>query len=146
MNLGVKKVNPHSKLPVYATPGAACFDLHADLGECDSAHSGTGSMVVGTGLMVEIPEGYVMLLFSRSGHAFSKNTRLANCVGVIDSDFRGEVMVKLTRDDGGSIDVEQGERIAQAMVLPVPNVNFVEASELSETTRGEGGLGSTGSA
>lgn len=144
MDLKIMLLRAGAKLPVYATPGAACFDLHADLGDCDTSHSGTGSMVVGTGLMVEIPEGYVMLLFSRSGHAFSKNTRLANCVGVIDSDFRGEVMVKLTRDDGGSIAVEQGERIAQAMVLPVPNVNFVEASELSETARGKGGLGSTG--
>lgn len=144
MQLNIKKLSPDAKLPTYATPGAACFDLHAHLGDCCMSNSSTGSLVVGTGLAAEVPEGHVLLLFSRSGQGFKKNTRLANCVGVIDSDFRGEIMVKLTRDDGGSISVEQGERVAQGMVLPVQQVQFNEVSELSSTQRGEGGFGSTG--
>jgi dUTP pyrophosphatase len=88
-----------------------------------------------------------MLIFSRSGHGFKNNIRLSNCTGVIDSDYRGEVQVKLASDDpdGAVFSVAHGDRIAQAMVLPIEQVSFEEVTELSTTERGEGGFGSTGS-
>src|SRR5690606_14138784 len=92
-----------------------------------------------TGLAFEVPPGWVMLIFSRSGHGFNSNTRLANCVGVIDSDYRGEVKVKLT-SDGGFLKVYDGDRIAQAMLVPAVAVQLVEVDKLSATDRGEGGF------
>lgn len=85
-----------------------------------------------------------MLIFSRSGHGFNYGARLANCVGVIDSDYRGEVKVKITCDESRGIVMERGARIAQAMIVPVPRVHFDEVAELSPTERGTGGFGSTG--
>ncbi len=147
MNLKIKKLHPAALLPTYATPGAACFDLYA-LPENDEAvpvRFGLPSTIP-TGLAFEVPEGHVMLIFSRSGHGFNNDTRLANCVGVIDSDYRGEVKVKLTRDQSISDDtvVKHGDRIAQAMVIPLPKVAFEVVEELGETQRGNGGFGSTG--
>ena len=84
-----------------------------------------------------------MLVFSRSGHGFKAGVRLANSVGVIDSDYRGEVMVKLT-SDGGSLQINAGDRIAQAMIVPVPRVQLEWVEELAATKRGHGGMGSTG--
>ena len=140
-----KKVHPAAILPKYQTAGAACFDLHA----CNNGAVLTGMPVsFRTGLSVEIPDGHVMLVFSRSGHGFKNDTRLANCVGVIDSDYRGEIMVRLTRDDcdtGAEIlAANPGDRIAQAMIVPLPRVEIVEVDELSGTERGAGGFGSTG--
>lgn len=146
MKVKVKKLHPDAKLPVYATDGAACFDLHALNGD----HLVAGySAEFETGLAFEVPEGHVMLIYSRSGHGFALNARLANCVGVIDSDYRGEVKVKLNRDaiddsEGCGTQILAGDRIAQAMIVPIPKIEFVEADELSETERGEGGFGSTG--
>lgn len=144
MQLKIKKLYPAAKLPTYATPGAACFDLHA-IEQCSVIFPGIPKEV-GTGLAFEVPEGYVMLVFSRSGHGFKYDTRLANCVGVIDSDYRGEVRVKLTRDPGQteSIGVEAGDRIAQAMLVQIPQVELIETNDLSKTRRGTGGYGSTG--
>lgn len=136
------------KLPTYATDGSACFDIYAHLPD-EAAFSTMAhpSVTVPTGLRVAVPEGHVMLIFSRSGHGFKSNTRLANCVGVIDSDYRGELMVKLTRDDGGRLWVDHNDRIAQAMVIPVARQQIVEVedeADLGETARGQGGFGSTG--
>lgn len=150
MKLAVKPLTDTAALPTYATPGAACFDIAADLGtdprpeDYKTDPKGANTMVVGTGLAFCIPEGWAMLLFSRSGHGFKQNQRLANCVGVIDSDYRGEVKVKLARDDQGEIKVTHGERIAQAMLVPVERVEFYTVSSLDETERGSGGFGSTG--
>lgn len=148
LRLKIKKLHPDAVMPKYATPGAACFDLHAMmLGEGANAQVNVGTATVfRTGLAFEVPAGHVMLIYSRSGHGFNKNTRLANCVGVIDSDYRGEVQVKLTRDevDGGELKVLAGDRIAQAMIVPIPQVQMVEVEELSDTERGTGGFGSTG--
>lgn len=135
-----------AKAPVYATPGAACMDLHA----AEIVFQGAETMTIRTGLEVEIPEGWCLLIFSRSGHGFSHNTRLANCVGVIDSDYRGEVMVKLRYDrewDGQSIrpKIDVGSRVAQALMVRAPIFQLQEVSELSTTIRGSGGFGSTGS-
>jgi len=90
-----------------------------------------------------------MLIFSRSGHGFKNDARLANCVGVIDSDYRGEVAVKMTSDrqfsDAHALVVRNGDRIAQAMIIPFPKIKFEEVDELGSTERGTGGFGSTGS-
>lgn len=136
----VKRLHPDALLPEYQSHGAACFDLHTVRAEHVPAH---GSIVFHTGLAFEVPEGYVMLIYSRSGHGFKAGVRLSNCVGVIDSDYRGEVMVKLT-SDGGELQVNAGDRIAQAMILPVPRVRLEWAGDLVETVRGQGGMGSTG--
>ena len=146
----VKRLHPDAVLPEYATAGAACFDLRAIVeaeprNEPIPLHSGV-PVPFRTGLSFEIPAGFVMLIFSRSGHGFNNDTRLANCVGIIDADFRGEVMVRLTRDSSvrEALRVSNGDRIAQAMLVPIPRVALVEVDELSDTARGEGGFGSTG--
>ncbi len=145
MQVKIKKLHPDAIVPKYATPGAACFDLAALDEWCDSISIGD-TATFRTGLSFEVPKDHVMLIFSRSGHGFKNDIRLANCVGVIDSDYRGEVAVKLTRDkfSGPTIQVQHSDRIAQALILPVEQVEFVEADELSDTERGTGGFGSTG--
>ena len=128
-------------MPQYATSGAACFDLH-------TTHRGKvpawDSATFHTGLAVEVPENHVLLIYSRSGHGFKSGLRLANAVGVIDSDFRGEIVVKLHNDTRIEFGFETGDRIAQAMLVPVPRVTFEVVDELTDTTRGAGGFGSTG--
>ena len=143
MNIKIKKLDPDAIVPKYQTPDAACFDLHA-------THNMTirprDSEIIATGLAFEVPEDHVMLIFSRSGHGFKAGVRLANCVGVIDSDYRHEVLVKLHCDSGGPYNVlkiEKGDRIAQAMVLPANQITFEVVDELSTTQR-NGGFGSTG--
>lgn len=145
----VVRVNPDAKMPVYGSKGAACFDLAACLPTADGVGvNPSNPRVFNTGLKFEVPEGHVMLVFSRSGHGFKNDVRLSNAVGVIDADYRGEVKVKLTRDparDSENFTVYHGDRIAQAVILPVQQFEFIEVDELSETERGEGGFGSTGS-
>jgi dUTP pyrophosphatase len=145
MQLKIKKLHPAAIIPKYATDGAACFDLHAVAPENWPLYPGVPS-TVRTGLAIEIPKGFVMLIFSRSGHGFKHDIRLANCVGVIDSDYRGEVMVKLTRDHSQAepLFFKEGDRIAQAMLIPYPRIELIEVDELSQTERGDGGFGSTG--
>ena len=156
MKLKIQLQHPNAKVPTYATDGSGCFDLYA--ATVDGAESiGTTvtpsePVLCGTGLAVDIPQSHVMLIFSRSGHGFNHGVRLSNCVGVIDSDYRGEVMVQLTQDDRmddelydlRSTFVQPGERIAQAMVIPVPRVEFEVVEQLTLTERGSGGFGSTG--
>lgn len=138
----VRKTHPEAIIPAFATHGAACFDLHAlHQGEAGAYSS---SPAVRTGLAFEIPEDHVMLIYSRSGHGFKDGVRLSNCVGVIDSDYRGEIHVKLKNDSPLRFDFKAGDRIAQAMILPIPVVSFIEVSELTITERGESGFGSTG--
>lgn len=149
VQLKVMKVAPGAVIPKYQTEGAACFDLHAHFDNPESdyciSHPGTPA-TIRTGLAFDIPEGHVMLVYSRSGHGFKNDVRLANCVGVIDSDYRGELMVKLTNDnsDGNNLTIKHGDRIAQAMIVPIPSVRIDEVASLDETVRGTGGFGSTG--
>lgn len=148
MEIKIKKLHPDAIIPKYATPGAACFDLHA-IGGGQEHNNVRGARVFDTGLSFEIPEGHVMLVFSRSGHGFNYGVRLSNCVGVIDSDYRGEVKVSLRADapllrDAGNGIGGHGSRIAQALVIPIQQVSFIEADELSATERGQAGFGSTG--
>jgi len=151
MQIKYKKLHKDAITPQYATAGSACLDIYVH--GCDwyqsakdhGIHIPQGQTVVlETGLAFEIPEDHVMLIFSRSGHGFKNNTRLANCVGVIDSDYRGELKVKLTVDTSGGIHINAGDRIAQALVIPYPRLTLQEVNELSTTERGTGGLGSTG--
>lgn len=140
-NLKFKRLSDLAKAPVYATSGAACFDIF-------SVNSGLvpvgKSFVFGTGLSFEVPKGFALFLFSRSGHGFVSDIRLANCVGVIDSDYRGEVKVKLTNDGYNPFTVNAGDRICQGILLPANQIELTEVSNLSDTERGAGGFGSTG--
>jgi len=130
-----------AELPQYESTGAACADIKASSADYILPQ---GTAVISTGLKVEIPRGYVMLIYSRSGHGFKSDVRLANCVGVIDSDYRGEIKVKLTNDGNSIFNVAAGDRIAQFMLVSVPRFEFESAENLSLTDRGEGGFGSTG--
>lgn len=145
MKVKIKKCREGAAIPQYATTGAACFDLFAVLEE-DVFVSDSYPAAIPTGLQFEIQDGYVMMVYSRSGHGFKNDVRLSNCVGVIDSDYRGEVMVKLTQDSESwsGLRVSNGDRIAQAMIIPVNQVSFEEVESLSDTVRGEGGFGSSG--
>ncbi len=142
VKLKVKRLTDTAKIPTYAHDGDACFDIYSD---GLKSISGT-TQVHETGLKFEIPNGYAMMIYSRSGMGFKDNTRLANCVGVVDSGYVGEVMVKLTRDDGyiNTFQYKRGDRIAQAMLIPVPVVEFEEVDDVEDTERGDGGLGSSG--
>lgn len=143
MQVKLKKISPLAVTPFYASAGAACFDLVAAIDHPVTINP-RSSENLGTGLCFELPEGYVMLVYSRSGHGFKSHLRFVNCVGVIDSDYRGEVRVGLANDGITPYIVQPGERIAQAMVIPCPQVDIVEVKELSSTERGTGGFGSTG--
>lgn len=162
--LKVKRLHPDAVMPVYATDGSACFDLvsvhingftlaeHEILNRAgerrDEVSLKAGEAIsIRTGLAFEVPPGHVLLIFSRSGHGRNNAARLSNCVGVIDSDYRGEVKVNMGRDTFANtfpLRIRPGDRIAQAMLVPIPRVKLVEVDELSETERGEGGFGSTG--
>lgn len=141
INLKVKRLHPDAILPTYATDGSGCFDLYSMTADW-LLPTGTNKQFE-TGLAFQIPEDHVMLVFSRSGHGFKHNVRLTNAVGVIDSDYTGQVMVAMTSDHD-VFEIEKGDRIAQALVIPIPKVSFTEVDELSGTTRGTNGFGSTG--
>lgn len=137
----IKRLSPRATIPVYQTAGAACFDLAA----AEGALIWPGdARQVRTGLAVSLQPGHAMLIFSRSGHGFKHGIRLANCVGVIDSDYRGEIVVALHNDSSIDFEVGIGDRIAQAMVIATPMMSFCEVLDLDATARGESGFGSTG--
>lgn len=141
MEVNIKLTHPDAVIPAYATKGSACFDLTGV--EAVGFDNQSNSEIWRTGLSFGLPQGHAMLVFSRSGHGFKENTRLANCVGIVDADYRGEVLVKLTRDDNEQHTAKPGDRIAQAMILPISQVSFNVVEELSATERGDGGFGST---
>ncbi len=148
MKLGVKLIHPGARMPTYATSGAACFDLYAVSDIPHELYQGT-SVTISTGLIFDIPEDYVLIVYSRSGHGFNYDIRLANCVGIIDSDYRGELKIKLTRDESpgswlNQFHIQQGDRIAQAMLMPIQQVQLVQVDEVEATGRGMGCFGSTG--
>lgn len=147
MKVKIKKLTDNAITPTYGTSGAACFDIYVSEVPYEKIWSDEPVMC-GTGLSFEVPDGHVMLIFSRSGHGFNNDVRLANCTGVIDSDYRGELKVKLTCDINSSIDsvlsIAIGDRIAQAMIIPFEQVQFEVVDELSPTDRGTNGFGSTG--
>ena len=130
-------------LPTRGSASAAGYDLYADLAE-NVEIAPHETKMIGTGLAMEIPEGYFGAIFARSGLAAKESLRPANCVGVVDSDYRGPFMIALHNDGEAVRIVEPGERIAQLVVMPYLPVEFTEADELDETLRGAGGFGSTG--
>lgn len=144
MQINVVRLVENARIPTYATPGAAGFDFYS----IEYGQVTYGSPVsFGTGIAMSIPENHALLVFSRSGHGFKDNVRLSNSVGVIDSDYRGEIKVKLTMDFPSwqnTLTVNPGERIAQGIIVPIEKIDFNEVSQLPETTRGTGGFGSTG--
>lgn len=138
-----KKLSAEAKIPVKASAGAACFDLHACLSVPMTLKPGTISAVP-TALAVEIPEGYELQVRARSGLALKHGLTLVNGIGTIDSDYRGEIKVIVTLLGEKELSIQNGDRIAQALVAEVIPVTHVEATELADTERGAGGFGSTG--
>lgn len=152
MQVNIKKLSEDAVVPTYAKHGDAGMDLTATSKHYDDH----GNVVYGTGLAFEIPNGFVGLLFPRSSNT-KKDLVLGNSVGVLDSGYRGEVILKFKptgkvfEDDGSTIDLhpitldsyEIGDRIGQIIIMPIPQIEFVEVDELSTSDRGIGGFGST---
>lgn len=141
--IAVKKLRANAQLPAYGSKGAAGADLYACLEEAVTIAPGETAFIP-TGLAMEIPFGYVGLIYARSGMACKRGLAPANKVGVIDSDYRGEFLVALHNHGSRPQTVDCGERIAQLVITPVLMPAYEEVSELSDTQRGEGGFGSTG--
>lgn len=141
MEIKVKKLNSEATLPTRGSEYAAGYDLYAVEGATIKAHE---TVKVGTGLAFELPNETFAAIFARSGLATKQGLRPANCVGVCDSDYRGEYIVALHNDTNEDKVIEAGERIAQMILMPYIPMAFVEADELAESSRGEGGFGSTG--
>ncbi len=143
MKIQIKKLNENATIPTRGSDRAAGYDLYACLE--NEVVIGAGETVkIGTGLSIAVPEGYFGAIFARSGLAAKEGLRPANCVGVADSDYRGEYIVALHNDSAVSRVVTPGERIAQLVVMPYLSVEFDEVDALDETERGAGGFGSTG--
>lgn len=140
----VKKLNPSAVLPTYATPYAAGADLYACEPQPVTVAPGE-TVMIHTGLAIELPDGYAGLVYARSGLALKRGLAPANKVGVIDSDYRGELMVAMHNHGAVPQTLEPGERLAQLIVTPYVVGTFEETDTLSDTARGEGGWGSTGS-
>ena len=145
MKVRIKKLSENAVVPTYGTEYAAGADLYACLEEKIEI-APLETKMVGTGIAMEIPDGYVGLVFARSGLACKKGIAPANKVGVIDSDYRGEIKVALHNHNGSgdALAIENGERIAQIAIVPYLKAQFEVAESLEETDRGENGFGSTG--
>lgn len=142
MQINIKKLTDTAVVPTRGSMSAAGYDLYADVKETVIKPGETAKIPVGISL--EIPEGYFGGIFARSGLSTKEGLRPANCVGVIDADYRGPVMVALHNDSNVDRIVTPQEKIAQLVVVPYLAVEFQEVEELSETVRGDGGFGSTG--
>lgn len=137
----VKRLYEEALLPTKATEGSAAFDLYA---YTEAPLEPGETFKYKTGIALEIPEGSVGLIFPRSGLSTKFGIRLSNCVGVIDSDYRGEIIVALHNDGDESYIINRGDRIAQLMIVDIPKIGIEEVAELSDTKRGIGGFGSSG--
>lgn len=143
IKIEIKKLDEKAIIPTYGTEYSAGADLHALLEEPITIAPGE-TKLIHTGLAIAIPEGFVGLNFARSGMATKRGLAPANKVGVIDSDYRGEVMVALYNQGNIPQTVENGDRIAQIVFVPYYTADFILKDELSDTVRGAGGFGSTG--
>lgn len=143
MKILFKKLREDATAPTRGSASAAGYDLHACMDAPVVIAPGETAMV-GTGLSIAVPEGYFGAVFARSGLASKQGLRPANCVGVCDSDYRGEYTVALHNDSAVAREVQPGERIAQLVVIPYLALDFEEADALDDTARGAGGFGSTG--
>ena len=143
MKIKLKKLSENAQIPVYGSSGSAGGDLVSAEGE-DVTIPPHQTVFIGTGIAVAIPEGYVGLVYARSGLACKRNLAPANKVGVIDSDYRGEIKVALHNHGETPQTVMKGERIAQLVIAPFLRAEYEETDDLGDTERGAGGFGSTG--
>lgn len=143
MEIKVKKLNDKATLPTRGSEYAAGYDLYAAI-ENNITVPAHSTEKIGTGLSFELPDETFAAIFARSGLATKQGLRPANCVGVCDSDYRGEYIVAIHNDTDEDKTIEPGERIAQMILMPYIPMTFVETDELSESGRGQDGFGSTG--
>jgi dUTP pyrophosphatase len=146
--MNVKKINPNAKMPTYATPGSAGMDLYACIDSPTYIMPGQ-TVPIPTGIAMEIPKGYVGILAARSGLSIKYGIAPANKIGVIDSDYRGEIVAALHNhntngDIGDTYVVNPNDRIAQLLIIKVEQMPLTEVTELSDTQRNTDGFGSTG--
>ena len=139
----IKKLRENAIIPTYGSEFAAGADLYAAL-EATVTIEADETKLIPTGIALSIPNGYAGLIYARSGLASKRGLAPANKVGVVDSDYRGEVMVALHNHGKEPQTIEVGERIAQMVIAPYVTANFILSDELDDTVRGEGGFGSTG--
>ncbi len=144
MEINIKLLNENAKVPTKGSEYAAGYDLYAAT-DYDIEIAPHSTVKIGTGISVELPNGTFGAIFARSGLATKKGLRPANCVGVCDSDYRGEYIVPMHNDTDEVMTIASGERIAQLIVMPFVGIEFNIVDELTETKRGDGGFGSTGS-
>ncbi len=144
MKVNIKKLDPKAVIPAYGSEFAAGADLYACIDE-DMVVNPRQTAIIPTGIALELPVGYAGLVYARSGLATKKGLAPANKVGVIDCDYRGEVKVSLHNHSETPQTVSPGERVAQLVITPYITAEFVLTDELSDTARGSGGFGSTGS-
>ena len=140
----IQKLHMNATVPSYGSMAAAGADLYALIEEGAITVAPHTTVFVHTGIAMEIPDGYAGLIYARSGTACKRDLAPANKVGVVDSDYRGEIMVALHNHGEKQQTVENGERIAQMIVTPYLSVDFIESASLEDTDRGVGGFGSTG--
>ncbi len=143
LSVPIKKLRPDAVIPTRGSSAAAGYDLYACLDAPVVIVPGA-TVKIGTGITAALPDGYFAACFARSGLASREGLRPANCVGVVDSDYRGEYIVALHNDSAVPRTVQNGDRIAQLVIMPYLAVDFVETDTLSETVSGAGGFGSTG--
>ena len=139
----VKKINQNAVLPTCGSAFAAGYDLYACIDEPVEIYP-YGTIKIGTGLIMETPDPFWLGIFARSGLATKQGLRPANCTGVIDPDYRGEIIVALHNDTNEIQTIQPQERIGQAILMPRYIIDFEEVDELTDTDRGAGGFGSTG--
>ena len=139
--VNVLKLTDTATIPARGSDESAGYDIYADEDVVIPPHS---RHCVHTGLAMEIPKGYFGGIYARSGIALKNGVRPSNCVGVIDSDYRGEIGVALTNDSDDEFKIKTGYRIAQLIIHKLPNIEFIEVDALSNTVRSDGGFGSTG--
>ena len=143
MNLKIKMLDPNAILPTRGSEKAAGWDLYANLDAPVVIAPGRVAKI-SSGIAIELPEGTFGGIFARSGLSTKKGLRPANCVGVIDEDYRGPVIVPVYNDSKIPVTISPNERIAQLIIMPYINCQISEVTELTETERDEGGFGSTG--
>lgn len=143
MKIKIKKLNENAIIPTYGSEYAAGADLYACI-ESDEVIAPGQTKLIKTGLAIELPIGYAAFIYARSGLASKRGIAPANKVGVVDCDYRGEIMVALHNHSSVEQSVAKGERIAQMVIAPYITAEFEESDTLSDTERGQGGFGSTG--
>ena len=143
MKVNIKKLNENAVIPTYGSEYSAGADLYACI-DSDITILPGGTKLIKTGLAIEVPVGYGAFIYARSGLASKRGLAPANKVGVVDADYRGEVMVALHNHSNEEQTIGAGERIAQMVIAPFLKAEFDVVDELSDTARGAGGFGSTG--